>query len=334
MDVKDSPLTTTTSFSTLPPELRLQIWQCAVVSATTDRAIRVAVHYLRYEPRRHSRKGKHQHVCMADGFFAVTEQDPEPEEEVSRSAIYNLRLVCWEAREVILAAFPQNIKVYQHIGEDWRRSSQTRKFRMVRCNPTTDVLVITAIRDAMFPDPQEVTPDEAEVRSFPRHAVLFRHFREIVSSFWHVGYDYVGLTGLEQEHEFRFFRIQESFGFSRLKRLLDWFESLKHFYVWPNPKNWPEIRPVGLRIRDTQDHPLIGANWHVHASAQNLLVVLRRSHHYPNYGAVDGHKHWVPQSRRIETMGLYASAFWVRTTCAEAERIAQEHEKKTVKSRN
>jgi hypothetical protein len=157
----------------LPLEVKQLIWHHALDNATVGRIIHVSLdfhsittfHYcLSSRPKkfcgerenctakvkRHETKKPSQN--MSDGYFNVTIWFPEPETAHTATAMLNLGLSCQEARQVLIKRYPKALRVYE---KEW---SQGVKSRLVRCNPATDMLVITRISQAQLVFPYETMP--------------------------------------------------------------------------------------------------------------------------------------------------------------------------------
>ncbi|KAK8049827.1 hypothetical protein PG994_011557 [Apiospora phragmitis] len=282
-------------FPDLPAELRAEIWRQAMPD--TERALRLDIHHRRYStkhccvtvgghfcgchsgcPQYRERQPNHIGVCMADGFFAVAKDDEDPEDDtVSGSLLLrSLGCVCRESREVVTRAYPETLRVCEYVDPKtaarggW--SLCRRRSRHVRCNPATDILVITSVPEYSALHPADDGPDrrlstdphDARIaRQFPQDPDAFRHFRRIISSFQHVALDYIGTRtddldgGYNSEEDGSYDSDGDRGGGRRQPEdvsegsatvhLLFWFESLRQLSLWPNPRWWPEV-PVGDRI--------------------------------------------------------------------------------------
>lgn len=344
-------------FQELPTELRTRIWKDALDNATAHRTIRVAVHS-RFMTTDHScltvggtfcghhgKCDRYQHDvpepkcaawCMVDGYFASSDAFPDPEEPSSRSNLLHMSLACHESREVVTKQYPKLLQVYHGM---WHKSIESR---LVRYNPAIDVLLIISVPafSNLHSNPEE-TPyyaqqlrDGALDRVFPQDSNLFAGFRDIVSSFEHVAFHYLGNRRPEYIHEYRdvpedpedFVEdyLQHSLNPHRgLNNTLDngefpvllmFFESMKHLFVWPNPVYWPEFWENVVRVDKIQDLKLgdLEDPKYVVEDAEEFSecfqVYLQGESDYP----ARSEEHWTPNIKLLDlSIGCYASGTWL-----------------------
>ncbi|KAK7751781.1 hypothetical protein SLS62_006267 [Diatrype stigma] len=322
-----SGLSPFSQFRELPVELRTQIWQHALDDATAGRTIRVAVHHSllatfhscltvggrfcgkcrscdRY--RADAGEGFHSQYSMVDGYFFIDRDFPDP---VSHCALQTLSLACRSSREVVLSQYGKVLRIHPN-GRGPGGSS-----RMVRYNPSTDLLLITSLegRSGCYNYPHDnqrwIQPYRSE--PFTRDLRLFPRFRDALSSFRHVAFLYSGPQDSPGVHR------RELINAPDFRFLLFFLESMRHLYVWPDPSLWPEAHEDGVLLQDIRKY------WHqywrndfmpiphVVDEATDLLsdygryAQVQRDHFAP----CDGE--WVPRPKPIEPMGCYAAKSWV-----------------------
>lgn len=78
---------------------------------------------------------------IADGYFAVSEQFPEPEGPESASRLANLNLACYESRGAVIQSNYRVLRIYRG---PWEAGVEVR---LVRFNPEIDVLLPTGVLD-------------------------------------------------------------------------------------------------------------------------------------------------------------------------------------------
>ncbi|KAF4454419.1 hypothetical protein F53441_3045 [Fusarium austroafricanum] len=212
LKLKDSP--SFHFFPKLPTELRLQIWN----ETLEERLLNVNVYAYLYErtPQAILIPSTHQPEhgiifhsegisCMKDGCFEVNEDDIDgPEGQDARESLYNISLACHLL--IIMDVTPILCKS-RH--EDY----------------------IQGVNGWNLP------------QNFPRDVNDFSSFRKIVSSFQHVGFDYIDLDSV--------FHVAFKDEFISL---LMYFESMKSFYMHLNPRYWPEVQN-GVRVENVHDIP-------------------------------------------------------------------------------
>ncbi|KAK8056017.1 hypothetical protein PG993_001244 [Apiospora rasikravindrae] len=353
-------------FSHLPTELRAEIWLQAMPN--NRRILRLAIHHRTYSTMhscvtvgghfcgRHSccpqyTEGRSSHigVCMADGFFAVSKDDEDPEDDatVSKALLRSLGSVCRESRDAVVRAYPETLRVYAH----WDPRSAAhdgwglcrRRSRLVRCNPATDILVITSVPEYSSLHPADdgwdqrlrIDPNYARIaRQFPHDPDAFRHFRRIISSFQHVSLDYVGSRagvldggnsdwGADETYDSHggggHYRQpeEEVFSGSETVHLLFWFESLRQLSLWPNPKWWPEVL--------FWDRVWVDDVGKLSSDYEELGDALDLSSDYGRYArvqqdhaAADEHGHWVARPKPLppSKMGCYVPSAWLKGSSA------------------
>jgi hypothetical protein len=296
---------------------------------TIDRAVRLAVHH-RTSSTMHSRVtvggcfcGQHSRcaryhagqpcyaaICMSDAYFTVTQADPEFLPKEFESPIQDLGLACRESRACILSRYPLVAKVYRLSGPVW---SSSRQVRTVHCNPATDILVITAVPSYSSAHADPSTPltsyEEASAiatdRRFPDGPEPFINFRQVVSSFHNVGFDFIGARDVGRRGRRD---LTENTDF---KIFLFWFESMRNLYVWPNPAYWPEVQISGLKVHDARDLPRKRHLREIFEAASDVLADYNEYAAVQNDHVAEDDKHWVPRPRKIEKIGCYAAAFWL-----------------------
>ncbi|KAK8138353.1 hypothetical protein PG984_001733 [Apiospora sp. TS-2023a] len=266
---------------------------------------------------------------MADGFCAVAEGDEDPEDDiVSRSLLRSLGSACRESRDIVTRAYPETLRVWEYVdpvsaargGWDHCR----RRSRQIRCNPATDILVITSMPDYSSLHPADDGPNHGKTRlakQFPRDPEAFRHFRKIISSFQRVGLDYIGSRAddLDDDNDSGD-GDYESDGGQRSPEevirapdtvfLLFWFESLRQLSLWPNPRWWPEVLD-GDRIW-VDDVLLLHLDY---VELSDPLMILEDYRHYArvqhDHAAAGEHLHWVARPRPLPKMEYYVPSDWL-----------------------
>lgn len=209
-------------FPSLPLEVRQLIWQHALDNATIGRIIHISLiyhsiatcHYCLSSPskefcgerencaakvKRHETKKYSQN--MSDAFFYSTIWFPAPETAHTALGMLKLSLCCREARLVLVKRYPKTMRVYE---EAWNQGVRSR---LVRCNPATDMLVITNIAHEKLIFPYEtMTGDyfykiglKIQKEEYPNDARLFAEFRDLVSSWENLAYYYSGSPTLFTE---------------------------------------------------------------------------------------------------------------------------------------
>lgn len=175
------------------------------------------------------------------------------------------------------------MRVYE---EEW---SQGVNSRLVRCDPTTDMLVITRINQAQLVFPYETMPGpdhfyenglKTQKEWYPNDAKLFAEFRDLISSWENVAYYYSGVPPLVTDPP-RYHDSTESWSNAHLIEGDPWdfepfendnprpsstlpsnimflafvpyLQSLKRLVAWPHPKYWPELRKDAIVIDDVKD---------------------------------------------------------------------------------
>lgn len=334
---------TFTRFTHLPPEISTKIWKHALCDATANRKIKVAVYYqyqvtmLCSHPRTERFCGHHSGCqtcvhgrplwnvsCMKDGYFASTRDFPEPEDEIPRQVLSSLGLACRESRSVVLSRYPQPMRVYR--GE-WHSGAD---FRIVRCNPALDTLIITAITDVGSLDrPQpgfEALPGYQSTCGqwrpilvrFPQDVQLFSAFRRIVSSFLHVGFRHIGSRLLLRTSD-PFFdeppRPNDDLDFmkSKVQVFMLFLESVKALYLWPDPLIWPEIRDGAIRVDDVkhlQRHkdPSLRSMFRSSYDALSDYNELA-DRHITHYASSSQNR--APKPQKLERIGYYVAPPWL-----------------------
>lgn len=155
-------------FKTLPPELQNRIRHYALDNALLGRIVRVTIYRLLYYVVNHTCLiadgmfcGDHekcdgfrnfdgisqQSMCMADGYFAVSDQFLEPEDPESASRLANANLACYESRSAVIQRNYSVLRVY------WGPWEAGVEVRLVRFNPEIDVLLLTGVLDMPFMHP-------------------------------------------------------------------------------------------------------------------------------------------------------------------------------------
>ncbi|KAH8204932.1 hypothetical protein TruAng_000971 [Truncatella angustata] len=228
-----------------------------------------------------SRRG----MCMSDGYFWTSS---EPEDKTFRIAFLSLQLVCQESRDAVLGSH--------------------RYSRLLRCNPAADLLLIKAasLRSSLHMHPEQpTTPVEIRQQKmldqgFPQDVNLFWYFRELVSSFHHVGI----LCGYELDND-ESYEVTDG---AEYTMLLGCFVSLKRLYLWANPKNRYHRLPKGRmkvgNIRDPRpDYKHFGD------IAEGVLYEYNKDAAIQNNHFADHDEHWVPRPKRLETIGFYAEPY-------------------------
>ncbi|KAK7970442.1 hypothetical protein PG988_009515 [Apiospora saccharicola] len=329
-------------FLNLAAELRSNIWLQALPD--TDRAIRLAMHHYTHStmhscvtvdgnfcgchsrcPRYTEGQPSHIGVCMADGFFAVAEGDEDPEDDiVSGTLLRSLGLACRESREIVTRAYPETVRVWEYVNPvsaargGWDHGC--RRSRQVRCNPATDILVITSMPDYSSLHPADDGPNHGDTqlaKQFSRDPEAFRHFRKIISSFQCVALDYIGnrADGLDDDDDIGDGDYESDDGQRRSEEvirtpdtviLLFWFESLRQLSLWPNPRWWPEVL-VGNRIW-VDDVRMLHYDYDELSDTLEILVDYRQyARIQQGHAAADEQLHWVARPRPLPSRSLVSA---------------------------
>lgn len=352
---EDSPSDTFPKFRALPPELRTRIWEYALDGTAHPRNIRVTVyhrllctmHGCQNEPEPFC--GEHGHCpkyvtgqpsitskCMSDGYFATSNEFPEPEDPESSSAILHLNLACKESRRVIVSTLSKTLRVYRG---QWHSGVESR---LIRCRPATDILLLTALPDlstlhtdeSVAQDYLGMRRNQALDRQFPGDPLLFAEFRQVLSLFQHVAFIYLGCrepsppprgeddddyedtfdfdTGQWSSNE----PEQEFYTLPDFKSFLFFVTALKSVYVWPHPKYWPEVWGHPVRVEDVSDlrnHESrevreipASTNDVIHDHAGYLEV--QNSH----FAEDDHDQHWVPRPQPLRRIGGFVAGHWLQ----------------------
>lgn len=340
-------------FQKLPLELRLEVWKHALDNATVERIINIAVYHRLFvtfhccwtTDRRFC--GKHGSCikiwqpglprdisdCITDGYFAVTDRFPDPQASESESGMLSLSLACHEARNVVIQRYPKLLRIYRG---KWHPSIESR---LLRCCPATDILLISAVPDLSNCTPDETVPsseylfqrrEEYLNRIFPRDDSLFMAFRDVVSSFQHVAFYYLGNFGSESPPENTSedeshgqvdasnasTKVVDLFMSTDFHGLLPYFRSLKQLIAWPDPQYWPEVRENAVIVSDVNGDLLPGSENYepVYDLIMNLRDLLsdysESMETHNNHFAEDG-EHWTVKAKPLERIGCYAAFSWL-----------------------
>lgn len=315
-----SSLNTFPQFKKLPVELRIQIWENALSDATAGRTIRVAIHYLALLTF-HACSALGGHFCgkrkscdeyernpgdldgvafsMADGYFTTHDDFPDP---VSHCAMQNLSLACRASREVVLSQYGRVLQINRYTECSGNVS------RMVRYNPSTDLLLVTALQSPHLvynrrPGSSSMAIDGTH--SFTRDSSLFR---DALSSFQHVAFLYsLGKGSINLMYEMDFMRFLFS------------LESLQRLYIWPDPSALPEAHTDGVILQDLRkfsQKPINYGNGYTYLShlvfeAKGFLDGYERLAKIQRDRFAPCDDEWVPLPKPIESMGCYAPKSWV-----------------------
>lgn len=346
-------------FKELPTEARLKIWRAAVHEATVGRTIHVEV-YTQLQVTLHScfasigtfcglhgscpsfrygnGLGNWPSDCMADGYFASTDNVSSPEDSYSASGITSLSLACHESRTVVLELYSKALRVYQG---PWH---QGVKSRLVRCRPETDIMVIYAVPDLSLGHQvlEGLTTErywqhqkEAMMKRFPCSDTQFAVFKEIISRFQNVAI----FTRMGREREIQRQDRPETGArgiagvdlvhSTDLRALLYFFTSLKQLYLWLDPDCWPDVWDNAIRVDDVEDlqtardtgtahiaSQALQNRWFEARNMQDESRDLLQSYNegvevQNNHLAIDG-VHWVPRAKPLERIGCYYPTSWLQ----------------------
>lgn len=219
---------------------------------------------------------------MSDAFFCSTIWFPEPETAHTAIGMLKLSLCCRQARQVLVKRYPQTMRVYE---KAWKQGVRSR---LVRCNPATDMLVITNITHEHLIFPYETMPGsdffykiglKMQKEGYPNDAKLFAKFRDLVSSWENLAYYYAGIPTLVTDPpryndetnswshahliegdpvDFEPFKdanprpSEYMFGHLMFTEFVPYLQSLKRLFAWPHPKYWPELRKDAIVIDDVR----------------------------------------------------------------------------------
>ena len=262
------PLSTFPRFSDLAIELRIQIWQHAIHSATTNRVIPVAINHHPAVtihsclPLLGSFCGEHSHcpsynvdsgqpsskvVCMFNGYFSLLANTLDIEEH----ALHSLSLACTESYSVFLLQYPETMTIYR---KAWYLDSEHHHRRLVRCNPATDTLLVRDVpsysSEQRHPSPSLNDPGDLYQQDlknwFPQNADIFVSFRYMISRFRHVVFSF--LSDFETPRPLLF---SEAFDCTQFQQFLIFFERLEHLYLCSDlehltaVREWERVEDIG-----------------------------------------------------------------------------------------
>ncbi|KAF7553486.1 hypothetical protein G7Z17_g3578 [Cylindrodendrum hubeiense] len=316
-------------FTDLSPELRNQIWRYALEDAVLGRMVRLTVYRLLYvvnhtcliaDGRFCGDHGKcdgfgnfrgvsQASMCMPDGYFAVSDQYPEPEDPESASRLASLNLACYESRSAVIQRYPDVLRVYR--GE-WKTGV---KVRLVRFNTEIDVLHLIGVLDMPVFHPHSGLPKDDSLykiiqddnQRFPWNASHFQSFRDLVASTQHVAFTHMGQRGDIVYGSGSDLAVKEDF-----VTFLFFFESLQHLYMWPDPAMWPEVLENTVimdNIQDVLHSDDRDLKWLLD-DAKLLLGEYHRRSIIQNTQYTGSTEHWVPRPKPLEKIGCYAPASW------------------------
>lgn len=340
-------------FPKLPVELQCKIWEVALADSIPNNRVLFLSIYHRLHVAHHScvtlggedaefcgdvtrcakfRDGDPSNISMfmTDGFFATSDDFPEPDDRRADEAIQRLSLVCIEARAAVLRRFPVVVRVHRGFfqaakkGDDDRFWYQTRR---ARCHPAHDWIVITQVPDMSvghvktdWIGPSNRARHELLDSIFPGDEDWFAQFRRVLSSFERFAFVYVGFGRLEPEHFSD--RAAEAIGMnmpatSDFNTLLLFQESRRFLYMWPDPGYWPEMKETGVcSIPDVLCLSAGGSD----AARQFVDLTSEMSDAMRDYErAVDVHevhsapsdKYWVPSPKPLKLIGAFTPVRWI-----------------------
>ncbi|RDL36302.1 Uncharacterized protein BP5553_05654 [Venustampulla echinocandica] len=326
-----SPLSTFPRFSDLAIELRIQIWQDALHSATTNRAIPVAINHHPAVtmhsciPLLGSFCGQHSHcpsynfdsgqpsssvACMFNGYFSL----PANTSDIEDYALHSLSLACTESRSVVLLLYPETMTIYRKM---WYPDVESHQRRQVRCNPATDTLLVKAVpsysSEQRHPslslnNPGDLYHQDLE-KWFPQNADIFASFRYIISRFRHVVFSF--LSDFQTPRPLMF---SGAFDCTLFQQFLIFFERLEHLYLCSDPEYLTAVREWE-RVENIED-PRDGSMDNM--DLQNFVGVssgiLNCDYGYNNYvrvhselSADSGECCWVPMPKGFGGSWLFCS---------------------------
>lgn len=263
-----SPLLTFPRFSDLAIELRIQIWQHALDSATINRVIPVAINHhpavIMHSclPLLENFCGQHSHcplynfdsgqpsssvVCMFNGYFSL----PADTSDIEDYALRNLSLACTESHSLILLRYPETMTIYKQM---WYPDVESHLRRRVRCNPATDTLLVKAVpsysSEQRHPslsvnNPGDLYHQDIE-KWFPQNADIFASFRYIISRFRHVVFSF--LNDFQSPRPL----FSGDFDSTQFKQFLIFFEQLEHIYLCSGEEHLKAARKWE-RVEDIED---------------------------------------------------------------------------------
>ncbi|KIM96256.1 hypothetical protein OIDMADRAFT_70904, partial [Oidiodendron maius Zn] len=261
-----SPVSTFPRFSDLAIELRIQIWQHALHSATANRVIPVAINHhpavIMHSclPLLGSFCGQHNHcpsynfdsgqpsssvVCMFNGYFSL----PANTSDIDDYALRSLSLACTESHSLILLRYPETMIIYKQM---WYPDVESHQRRQVRCNPATDTLLVKAVpsysSEQRHPslsvnNPGDLYHQDLE-KWFPQNADIFASFRHIISRFQHVVFSF--LSDFQSPRPL----FSGVFDSTQFKQFLIFFERLEHIYLCSGPeyltagREWERVEDI------------------------------------------------------------------------------------------
>ncbi|RSL98708.1 hypothetical protein CDV31_012493 [Fusarium ambrosium] len=321
-----APEASFTPFQKLPPELRYRIWNDALAVTAEQRLIRINIHDRRYKTH-HSCIEVHdrfcgQHTpcktyingqpsrisnCMINGYFAYDRDDSTgPEDPKRRANVRNIGLSCREARSMVVSRYPETLTVYRG---SYLQGSGTRH---IRCDPASDVLVITKMpvhnshpHPSPGGNPLVILEENALSMRYPRDSSLFTEFRRMLSSFQHVAF-------LHQGHRRRSFPLDLARSEDFIS-LLFYFESMQSLYLWPDPELWPDVYENVVEVETIEDLRILDyePRWDIENTAEDIMNKYKVRAETQNAHFVEGEEHWIPQPKPLEKIGCYAAAAWI-----------------------
>ncbi|KFY89951.1 hypothetical protein V500_05384 [Pseudogymnoascus sp. VKM F-4518 (FW-2643)] len=263
-----SPPSTFPRFPDLALELRIQIWQHALHSAS-NRVIPVAINHHPVQtihscvPLLKTFCGQHTHcplhtsnpsqpssslVSMFNGYFSLPPNTPDIED----AAVRNLSRVCTESYRAFVWQYPETMTVYR---ETWYPDAKSHQRRQVRCNPATDTLLVKAVPSypsgQRHPSPSLDNPEDLYQQDlkkwFPQNPDTFASFRTIISSFRHVVFGF--LDDLETPRSLFFSGALDD---PQFRQFLIFFEHLEHLSLCSDSEHLTAVREWG-RVERVED---------------------------------------------------------------------------------
>ena len=326
-------------FLDLAVELRIQIWQHALHSASNS-VIPVAIHHQPVVTIHSclallgSFCGQHSHcpsynssdsgqpssslVSMLNGYFSL----PANTSDIEDSAVRNISLACTESYRAFLFQYPETITIYKDM---WYPDVESHQRRRVRCNPATDTLLVKAVpsypSEQRHPNPSssleypEYLYQQDLKKWFPQNTNTFASFRSIISRFRRVEFSFLGDFDTPTQSSF-----SGAFDDPQFKQFLIFFEHLEHLYLRSNSEHSATVREWERveHVEDRRDGS-IDDNMDLQNFAGVSSGILNCDDNYKDYvrvqsepSAEGGECCWVPMPRGFEGSWLFCSREVVR----------------------
>lgn len=325
-------------FLDLAVELRIQIWQHALHSASNS-VIPIAIHH---QPviTMHSCLallgsfcGQHSHcplynssnsgqpssglVSMLNGYFSL----PANTSDIEDSAVRNISLACTESYRAFIFQYPETITIYK---EMWYPDVESHLRRRVRCNPMTDTLLVKAVpsysseqtHPNSSPDNPEYLYQQDLKKWFPQNTDTFASFQNVISRFRRVVFSFLGDLDTPVRPLF-----SGAFDDPQFKQFLIFFEHLEHLHLRSDSEHSIAVREWERveHVEDSRDGLIIDDNMDLQNFVGVSSGILNCDDNYRDYMraqseplAGSGECCWVPMPRGFEGSWLFCSREVIR----------------------